>query len=351
MKRGSIYVSWYYLKKHPLKAAMGGVSLLVLVGGIGYMIGATTANDPASQPVTRSVEASEMAPPEATNPAGIADLEPLETAVTECGITYQIVSRWDEGFVGQVSIANTGADPVEGWQVSWQPAESTSIVTIWNGQEAEGDSITISDVPWNEVIPAGSKTTFGFQAETTNGTSIPSEFLLNGEVCPVVAETNGEPADSSESDQAQAAIATVPPVPSDEDSTPTVTPGPTFARFDEPASCAVAYQLQSQRETDFTTDIVITNPTDSVVEGWRLTWEFAGDQRVTTVWNGEATQNGSSVQITHVAFNKGIPPSESVTLGFTGSYDGQNPAPESISLNGVACEVTITDQRSAEPTQ
>jgi hypothetical protein len=79
---------------------------------------------------------------------------------------------------------------------------------------------------------------------------------------------------------------------------------------------------------------VLTNTGTSSVSGWTLTWSFAGDQRVTGLWNGGFTQSGQRVSVTNASYNRTIGPSASVTIGFTGTSTGSHAPPAAFQLNG-----------------
>jgi cellulase/cellobiase CelA1 len=82
---------------------------------------------------------------------------------------------------------------------------------------------------------------------------------------------------------------------------------------------------------------VLTNTSTSPLSGWTLTWSFAGDQRVTDLWNGDFTQSGERVSVTNAPYDATIAPSASVTIGFTGTSTGSDPPPAAFQLNGANC--------------
>ncbi len=330
--RSSIYVALYYLKNHPLRAGIVAViGIVALVGLMMSVNGPSTENArAASERLVLEVEASDVLTEQATNPAGIADITPMATLATSCGVSYQLISQWDGGFVTQVTITNEGDAPLDGWSVSWEPETNFAVTTLWNGDyEVADGQITVSDVPWNRVVAPGAYRSFGFQASSSETARLPEKIQLNGEDCEIL-EASATPSEQSVDDE------------SPESNVP-------FARYDQPESCQVDYILQSQRDIDFTTDLTISNTGATDLDGWRLAWQFPNDQRVTTVWNGEAVQEvDGQVMITHVAFNKQIAAGDTIALGFTGSYQNENTPPQSVELNGVECELTLEDQRSSE---
>jgi cellulose 1,4-beta-cellobiosidase len=102
-------------------------------------------------------------------------------------------------------------------------------------------------------------------------------------------------------------------------------------------SCTVTYSVVHAWPSGFQARAVLTNTSASPVSRWMLTWSFAGDQRVTGLWNGAFAQLGERVSVTNASYNRTIAPSASVTIGFTGSSTGSNAPPATFQLNGTEC--------------
>lgn len=96
----------------------------------------------------------------------------------------------------------------------------------------------------------------------------------------------------------------------------------------------IQYNIESQWETGFTAKITIKNTGSVVITPWELKFHFPGDQRITSLWNGNFKQQDQSVAITNVDYNKEIQPSKSVSIGFTATYFGENHKPTDFTLNG-----------------
>ncbi|GCE50334.1 cellulose binding domain-containing protein [Thermosporothrix hazakensis] len=105
------------------------------------------------------------------------------------------------------------------------------------------------------------------------------------------------------------------------------------------ATCSVKYSVQNQWDTGFTAQVSITNNGSSAINGWRLGWTWAGNQRITNAWNATTSQNGNQVTATNASYNATIAAGGSVSFGFNGSYSGSNPQPSAFTLNGNPCSV------------
>jgi hypothetical protein len=123
-----------------------------------------------------------------------------------------------------------------------------------------------------------------------------------------------------------------------------VTAGPTTARpapGSLPAaastSCTVTYSVARTWPDGLQAQAVLTNTSPSPVSGWTLTWSFAGEQRVTDLWNGDFSQSGERVRVTNAPYNATIAPGASVTIGFIASGTGSD-APAAFQLNGTSCK-------------
>jgi cellulase/cellobiase CelA1 len=99
----------------------------------------------------------------------------------------------------------------------------------------------------------------------------------------------------------------------------------------------VHYAVGSAWSDGFTADVTVVNLTGTALLNWNVGWSFSGNQRVTNLWNGIATQTGQSVKVANAAWNGSIPNGGTLAFGFQGAFSGANPAPSIITLNGTVC--------------
>ncbi|XTZ17479.1 cellulase family glycosylhydrolase [Micromonospora echinospora] len=113
--------------------------------------------------------------------------------------------------------------------------------------------------------------------------------------------------------------------------------------------CAVTYTVASQWPDGFTANITITN-LGSAVTGWTLGFTFPNAaQRVGQGWSAKWTQSGSEVTATSMAWNGSLDTGSSTSIGFSGTWRGTNPVPDSFALNGTTCTGAVTTP-TASPT-
>ncbi|AXB42212.1 cellulase family glycosylhydrolase [Amycolatopsis albispora] len=102
-------------------------------------------------------------------------------------------------------------------------------------------------------------------------------------------------------------------------------------------ACSAGYRVTGQWSGGYQAEVTLTNTGTSAIDGWQLGWTFTGGQTITNLWHGVPVQTGASVVVTNAAYNKVIAAGGSVTIGFTGSWTGSNPAPAAFALNGATC--------------
>jgi poly(hydroxyalkanoate) depolymerase family esterase len=125
----------------------------------------------------------------------------------------------------------------------------------------------------------------------------------------------------------------------------TITPPPTSPPPTSPpptspppgGSCHVTYTKTSEWTGGFVANVTINDTGTTTVNGWRLTFAFPGDQRITNAWNATVSQSGSAVTATNASYDGTISPGGNVSFGFQGTWTSNDTAPSSFSLNGTAC--------------
>lgn len=108
----------------------------------------------------------------------------------------------------------------------------------------------------------------------------------------------------------------------------------------------VDYTITSDWGTGFTADVKINNNSGSAINGWNVTFSFAGNQAITGYWNGRATQTGKNVSAVNESFNAQIPNGGSTTFGFQATYSGANAKPTNFDVNSGAVAVSTSSSTS-----
>jgi endo-1,4-beta-xylanase len=108
-------------------------------------------------------------------------------AAAACQVAYRIQTQWQDGFVADVTIRNTGTTTINGWTITWSFPGNQRITSAWNAFPTQsGQSVSATDGGWNAVIPPSGTAPFGFQATYSATNPPPTAFTLNGTTCAVI---------------------------------------------------------------------------------------------------------------------------------------------------------------------
>jgi chitin-binding protein len=91
---------------------------------------------------------------------------------------YVNTSVWGEGFVSNITIANNGSEPIEGWSVSWDYSGNALVTNGWSAQISGSGPYTATNMDWNSSIQPGQSVVFGFQ-----GTGTAETPEVTGSIC------------------------------------------------------------------------------------------------------------------------------------------------------------------------
>jgi hypothetical protein len=106
-------------------------------------------------------------------------------AQVSCRVSYDAAKDWGTGFVGTISITNTGTGPLSSWTLTWTNRGDQRVSASWNGSfTQQGERVTLTNASYNGTIAANATSTgIGFQATYTGANPAPSAFYLNGVPC------------------------------------------------------------------------------------------------------------------------------------------------------------------------
>lgn len=151
----------------------------------------TTTAEPTTQPPAPQalpVPNVPPRPPQKPRPPAATPAPPPPPAPPApthgCRVTYRVTHQWNGSFRTDVTIANTGTAPVNGWTLSWVFGAGQTVKEMWNATYRQsGGWVGATNVGYNPTIPPGGSLLIGFTA--TNGPSNPSpgSFSLNGRSC------------------------------------------------------------------------------------------------------------------------------------------------------------------------
>ncbi|WP_373428676.1 cellulose binding domain-containing protein [Streptomyces sp. B1I3] len=114
------------------------------------------------------------------------------------------------------------------------------------------------------------------------------------------------------------------------------------------SGCRVDYSV-NQWTGGYTAQIKVTN-LGQALTGWRLTWTYTGDQKVTSAWNASVTQTGASVVAVDTGWNGALATGGTAEFGLQGTVRSAGSAPGDFALNGVPCGGDGTQPPTTPPT-
>jgi cellulase/cellobiase CelA1 len=119
-------------------------------------------------------------------PTRVPTATPTPVSGASCQVTYIVTSQWNNGFTADVTIRNTGAAAINGWNLTWSFANGQTITNAWNTTATQsGANVSARNAAHNAAIAAGATTNFGFQATHSGTNARPASFMLNGSACTI----------------------------------------------------------------------------------------------------------------------------------------------------------------------
>jgi len=119
----------------------------------------------------------------------------------------------------------------------------------------------------------------------------------------------------------------------------------TSLSFNVLATCD--YTVTGQWDNGFNGQIKITNSGNSPVSAWKINWTYAGNNRITSLYNGALT-GSNPYTVDSFNWNGNISPGQSVTVGFNGTKS--NGAAEVPVVKGDLCENAVSSISSSSKT-
>ncbi|WKX22379.1 cellulose binding domain-containing protein [Streptomyces sp. HUAS CX7] len=100
-----------------------------------------------------------------------------------CEVSYG-TNVWQDGFTADVTVTNTGTEPVDGWQLAFTLPSGQRIGNAWNASVTPATgSVTATGLSHNARIAPGGSLSFGFQGTYSGTFAEPAGFRLNGTAC------------------------------------------------------------------------------------------------------------------------------------------------------------------------
>ena len=105
-----------------------------------------------------------------------------------------------------------------------------------------------------------------------------------------------------------------------------------------PLTCQANYAVSAQ-DAFFTDTFTITNTSSKTLHGWKVQILFSNKPILLATWNGVFSQKGNRVIVTNTPATAVMHPGSSINPIFNAVWNGGDPNPVSIKLNGTTCSL------------
>ncbi|MFC7795778.1 cellulase family glycosylhydrolase [Streptomyces cinereoruber] len=98
-----------------------------------------------------------------------------------CSIAYRL-DDWGTGFNADITVRNTGEQPLKGWKLDFSLPAGTTVNSAWNASvDQNGRQVRATSESWTESVPAGGAVSFGINVAGAG--AVPASFSLDGVPC------------------------------------------------------------------------------------------------------------------------------------------------------------------------
>ena len=169
VQRGYAQKSWYLTSIQAGFEPWSGGKGLALSGfavtqGDSTSVPSQTTTAPTIAPVTPTATATTTSTtaPSTTDPS---TTDP-STGAAKCTATYKVTQAWGGGFLGDVTVKNTGTSATKSWKIGWTWPAGQKLVSSWNASSVtSGAKVTASSLAYNGAVAANGTTSFGMQVD------------------------------------------------------------------------------------------------------------------------------------------------------------------------------------------
>jgi hypothetical protein len=183
---------------------------------------------------------------------------------------------------------------------------------------------------WSSALPGGGTAVMLINADPTSSPAVPTSSLgISGSSVKELTYDNADPSIVQSTADLSGGSVTLPAESIVVLSTSASSSLPTTTTTPPPAGgwCSATYAIGSSWSGGFTANVTVTaNPTYPI-SNWTVTWTWANGQVITSSWNADLTQAGSSVTASSQASNGSLAPGTSTSFGFQGTDGSTNTAP------------------------
>ncbi|MEV3933007.1 MULTISPECIES: cellulase family glycosylhydrolase [unclassified Streptomyces] len=101
-----------------------------------------------------------------------------------CSVGYRVAGEWPGGFQGEITIRNTGASAISGWNLGFAFADGQTVTNMWGGTPTQsGSTVSVAPAGYTASIAANASVTLGFTGAKGGTNTAPTAFTLSGTTC------------------------------------------------------------------------------------------------------------------------------------------------------------------------
>ncbi|MDQ1295847.1 MAG: endo,4-beta-xylanase, partial [Actinomycetota bacterium] len=156
-------------------------------------VAVTTEADPGPSPSPSSTPSPSTSPSPSASPSPSTSPSPspstspspsaTPTPAGSCRVSTA-VNGWNTGLTAAVTVTNTGAKTIEGWELAFELPEDQRITSVWNAVlSARSGSVLARNASYNASLPPNASVSLGWLADHSTAPKAPTAFTLNGATC------------------------------------------------------------------------------------------------------------------------------------------------------------------------
>ena len=217
-------------------------------------------------------------------------------------VTGKITNEWQNHYQGEIILENTGKEKIENWKLIFESRDDFE--NMWNAkiESHEGNTYTIKNCGYNQVIQPGEKVSIGFQAGYSQEKDMPDSFRM-----------------------------------------------PQYEVEDLGEKCRLAFDVESKWKEGCIVKATLKNVSQEDIEDWKISWEMPLNYEIKEIWNaGISGREDRVYKLSYADHTAIIEAGESITFGMKWTFPGDGEdiqMPENIRITQMRdCSLKMDEQ-------
>ncbi len=203
-------------------------------------------------------------------------------------VEFHVDAEWTQGYNATITITNTCEKNIDNWYLDFTLDDDIINLQCGTIIEHENNRYLVKNAGWNQDIPVGGSVYFTFTAlKNTETITVPQEYSMNTAVIDV-----------------------------------------------DESMYTSDFIIQSDWGAGFTSCLVLTNISNTVISDWKVFFDFAGNISMITGGEIVSSSNGQYI-VENLSYNQQIAPGQSLSIQIIGNRDNTSVVPQNIVLKTV----------------